>query len=229
MTPPTSSTWSRYLLAATGTATVAASSASAAIVYWNPADVTAFQSPPGDEPTNFFNFDMLEGLASIAEGRSATAFAVDVSGDYVQIYNMTVPSGIVSTFAGSAFLASKLAFGTPIDGNSSFNTGYGSAFFDFGNYLNNPDWNTGNDGVTGYVGLKFEILPGETHYGWARFTYNDTSNNLVLNDFAYENVAGVGILAGAGAAPIPEPGSAALVAALAAGSIATYRRRRQAA
>ncbi len=102
--------------------------------------------------------------------------------------------------------------------------GFNEADFDFNNGGAYP-WNTKVDGTTGYTGLRFDISGG-THYGWARFTYNDASDNLVLHDFAYEDVAETSINAGDGA--IPETGSA-LLALAGLGGLALRRRRQRVA
>ena len=48
-----------------------------------------------------------------------------------------------------------------------------------------------------YLGIRFEIN-GETHYGWARIDVDVTANSIrtLLTGYAYNTVAGQGILAG---------------------------------
>lgn len=206
------SAWTRYLVAASGTA-LAASSASAAVVYWNPAD---HQADVGQS----FSFDILTGTVTVSGGSSASAFQVsNHDSDYVELVSTASLSNPV---VGGNRMA-RLSSGATIDGSSPFGGGT-FVYFDYENDSGYP-WNTGVDGTTGYIGLRFAIS-GQTHYGWAQFTYNDVSNNIILRDFAYQDVAGAAIVAGASA--IPEPASATLLLALAAGSVATYRRRRAA-
>ncbi len=86
--------------------------------------------------------------------------------------------------------------------------------------------------TTGIIGFKFNpastdgFNPGAnntpTHYGWFRLEVNTTTGGKIV-DWAYENVAGVSIGAGA----VPEPSSLGCLALGAAG-IRSLRRRRQA-
>ncbi len=121
---------------------------------------------------------------------------------------------------------SNLAAGSAVSSASSWAGATAGTWTYFDNRGPDNDghpWNTGADGVNGFVGLRFQIT-GSTHYGWARFTYDDaTTGNLTLHDFAYDDVAEQSINAGA----IPEPGSALL--ALAGLGGAALRRRRKAA
>ena len=206
--------WTRYLIAASGTA-LAASTASAAIVYRNPA--VDQQADLGQ----FFSFDMLTGTVTVSGDTTDSAFRVNNLGnDYITLVSTNSLNDPV--IGGDQM--SRLSVGAEIGGSSAFG-GSASVYFEYNNSFDFP-WNTEADGTTGYVGLRFAIS-GNVHYGWAQFTYNDISNNIILHDFAYEDVANTAIFAG-DTGVIPEPGSAALFAALAAGSIATYRRRRSA-
>ena len=72
----------------------------------------------------------------------------------------------------------------------------------------------------GYIGLQFE-KEGTDYYGWAEVRYS-TANALSLYSFAYQD-DGSPILAGT---LIPEPKTNALLAALVAGSVVMYGRRR---
>jgi len=76
----------------------------------------------------------------------------------------------------------------------------------------------------GYLGLRVQ-LNGNTLYGWADVTFTKTGADAYMNtlhSYAYEDVANQAIMAGA----IPEPSSAALLVAGAAGASALRRRRR---
>ena len=56
--------------------------------------------------------------------------------------------------------------------------------------------------------LGFELIQdSNSHYGWIQLE-TDTFNNVLLVDYAYENLAGTPIAAGA--APVPEPSTYAL-------------------
>jgi hypothetical protein len=59
-------------------------------------------------------------------------------------------------------------------------------------------WANGGKGVTDrYLGIKFAIN-GKFHYGWARLTLktDGTDFTVTLNGYAYETIAGKGIVAG---------------------------------
>ena len=73
---------------------------------------------------------------------------------------------------------------------------------------------------TELVGFRFDIA-GQTHYGWANITVGN--EQLSINNWAYEGLAGVSILAGA----VPEPADAAVglgLLALGAAGVNAYKR-----
>jgi MYXO-CTERM domain-containing protein len=81
-------------------------------------------------------------------------------------------------------------------------------------------------GATNMIGFKFVAASGQTHYGWMRFAVgaigsaglgNNAPTRTVV-DFAWENVAGTAIAAGA----VPAPGALAL---LGVAGLASRRRR----
>lgn len=220
-----------YLAGVAGTAAMlAAPQAQAAVIYTDNLDIFA--------PVGFgFTFEPGTGLI----GGAVNGQTVPTSGFTVWNYGLPYTNYIqltgdaknpaVGTLAGPN-AASNLALGTTI-GSASVFAGSGAypyfMYFDKSNAAGFP-WNTELDGTTGYVGLKFE-MGANTHYGWARFTYDDlTTGNITLHDFAYENVAGQSILAGdtGPAAHVPEP-SRALLALAGLCGVALRRRRKQAA
>jgi hypothetical protein len=80
----------------------------------------------------------------------------------------------------------------------------------------------------GFVGIRFKD-GADIYYGWMRVSisnYNNSDFMAVIIDWAYENTPGVGIRAGA--TPIPEPTTTAMLLAGAAAGLAVLRRRRRA-
>lgn len=93
-------------------------------------------------------------------------------------------------------------------------------------------------GSTGYFGIRASntAMTGSTNpldfqylYGWVGFT-RQTDGNVTIHDMAYETTINSSIIAGAGAAAVPEPSScAALAGAMALGFVTLRRRRKPAA
>jgi len=89
-----------------------------------------------------------------------------------------------------------------------------------------------------FIGLEVDLDNSGTspdlHYAWIRVSVAaDLSTAtlpqfLVIHDWAYETQTGVGILTGAGAGVVPEPGTLQVVALGGAGLVAWRRRRQQA-
>jgi hypothetical protein len=87
--------------------------------------------------------------------------------------------------------------------------------------ISSPDFGAGS-----YMGFRTD----QGNYGWLEVTWTSTSLQFQILSGAYENVAGVAILAGdtgAGPAPIPEPGTWVAMAVFAGGAaFARWRKRR---
>ena len=107
----------------------------------------------------------------------------------------------------------NLAVGTLIDGSGAFASGDGAS-------SNNLTLNGES-----IVGFKFQIGSG-THYGWFRVSLAGSlgAQPRKIVDWAYEDAAGVGILAGATPSAVPGGGLASLV--LTGFGSAAFRRRR---
>tara|TARA_R110000782_G_scaffold19101_4_gene51994 strand:- start:2690 stop:3325 length:636 start_codon:yes stop_codon:yes gene_type:complete len=84
---------------------------------------------------------------------------------------------------------------------------------------NNSQWNLNSD--QNLVGFRFvnEANGNAIHYGWARISFGATVTSRSLVEYAYEDVAGGSI--GAGAVPAP-----AAMALLGMGGLVAARRRR---
>ncbi len=90
-------------------------------------------------------------------------------------------------------------------------------------YINEQgEW---DNGLTAFAGFRFLNASG-VHYGWVRLLVEETSNQITIFDYAYEDTPDTAIAAGAGAAAVPEPGTMALVLIGACGLAARRRRLR---
>ena len=119
--------------------------------------------------------------------------------------------------------AGNLALGTVIGAAGSYNTGTGNVYGTTAATGLNGGWTYSSENI---IGFKFVAASGATHYGWMRFAMgaagsSGTSMTRTVVDFAWENVAGTSIQAGAGA--VPAPGALALLGV--AGLAGTRRRR----
>lgn len=95
--------------------------------------------------------------------------------------------------------------------NNGYSTGYQSLNYGSGSFGN---WVSVTDK---YLGLRF-VVGANTYYGWARLDVNADGSVWSVKDYAYENVAGTSILAGAaGAVATPIPSSPATLVTAADG------------
>jgi hypothetical protein len=127
------------------------------------------------------------------------------------LFSPVAPGGGAYVVTAPGFGA-NLALGAPISAASTFGSGISS---------NIAQWNL--NGSNNLVGFRFqnEANANSIHYGWARIEFGSTITNRRLVEYAYENVAGASISAGA----VPEPSSLGLLAMGAVGLMA--RRRKQ--
>jgi hypothetical protein len=141
-------------------------------------------------------------------------------GNYQGATVLGFPGQLVLSNASFPFYVTALTSGDLIDSSAVGPTFYGSLA-----YAANP--NAEFDGVPGaFIGLSFPIGANDlahTHYGWVRVTIDNAAGSFVINDWAYNTVAGEPIRAG----QVPEPTSLGMLAAGAAG-VAAMRRRRAA-
>ncbi len=111
--------------------------------------------------------------------------------------------------------AGNLAAGTLIGSTGSFNTATANVY---GNAAAGWQYSAIN-----MIGFRFVSAAGTTHYGWMRFAMGapgsaGTAMTRTVVDYAWENVAGTSIAAGA----VPAPGALAL---LGVAGLASRRRR----
>lgn len=77
-----------------------------------------------------------------------------------------------------------------------------------------------DDSLTAFAGFRFTNASG-VRYGWVRLFVEETSNNIVVFDYAYEDTPDTAIVTGA----VPEPGLWALLL-LGVGGVVARRRGR---
>jgi hypothetical protein len=132
-----------------------------------------------------------------------------VLGDGTGIAESSTQPGAADRFGAGETISAARPFATTVNLYSEMNP---STF----------DW---SGGTRGFLGLRIQ-LNGNTHYGWADISLNKNgadSYNHTLYAYAYDDAPGQPIVAGA----IPEPSTAALLVAGAAGAACVRRRRGQ--
>lgn len=147
-------------------------------------------------------------------GSGVTGWDVNPYGATNLQFFSSVGGGYVRGGGSSTTLVDNLAHGTLINASQSFGSGNaettGSTAFNLGSMSN-------------LVGFRFvNEATGATHYGWMRILLGGaglSAQPRAIIEYAYENVAGVGIGAGQ---IIPAPGALALLGLAAI----TGRRRR---
>jgi hypothetical protein len=203
--------------AALGLASTAATSATAAVVF-TPLDV-----PLTISAGESIYFDPVTSAAGYTDLPSAIRlfFADDYpGGSSSQKPSLDTWNSISVQFAlhSTSGFADNLDLGDSIDSGLNWSSTNTKANIN-DNGANNSDWAAG---TRGYVAYRINPDDPSPLYGWAEIEY-ETDFQLTLFGFAY-NSSGVPILAG----EIPEAGANPwILAAVTAGSVAAYRRRRQ--
>lgn len=129
--------------------------------------------------------------------------------------------GLQFAINGGYASPSNFALGSSIGSSANFErSGLYSSFRTYASYSypSSPNFGPGS-----YMGFR----TAQNNFGWLGVTWNRTSLDFQILSGAYEDVPGVAILAGASAAPIPEPGTWAALAVFAGGAaFARWRQRR---
>jgi hypothetical protein len=208
---PTKPTMKSKTLAIATAAGAATAPASAVIIH---TDLTTPVSVPEQGSLIFFSLsEQWAGTTNQSMGGEAfQLYFYDIYQGKPAIENI----GTASAVANSGDFAVNFPEGSLISGSASFNS---NLTYINRNGDNNANWAVG---TRGYLGLRFDN-DGTDNFGWADIEFT-SDFALTLYSFAYDS-SGAGIEAGA----IPEPQTAALLAALAAGSAALLSRRRRAA
>lgn len=233
ISPSTSSRLARYSSsAAVGALSLASSNA--AIVYVNGGDTLLTDPVPNNGGSTLYAYDLdSDGVNDLRlRVRSeVTGVGTAASLSLVHAANIAGASvGIAGQNVGNYPYAGRLSAGTTIDGSTAFlvlttttvNTIGNGASMAFGPGYANSQWAFAGSN-SGYLGVRFNIGTAE-HFAWMRLTVEpQTSTNpraITVHEWAYENVPGVGIEAGA----VPEPSALGL---LALGSVGLAARRRR--
>lgn len=205
---------------AIATAAGAATSASAAIIHLDLSESPVSATGAGI----FFSLsDQWVSNLNLSESFGGEFFGGEFFGLYFYdtlrakpVFHNGYGSSSSSVATDGGLLAKNFAAGSLISGSETFLNQF--------LYINSGGNNDANwaAGTRGFLGLRFNNS-GTPNFGWADLEYS-SDNSLILYGFAYDD-SGAPIEAGA----IPEPGAAALLAALAAGSVALLNRRRRAA
>jgi hypothetical protein len=101
-----------------------------------------------------------------------------------------VPTTFSSLFAEALSAGASIGPASPITLDTFATIGRFSSFstgtYAYGNWAGEQDK---------YFGVSF-VLPDGVHYGWIRASVDSNYGSVTIKDFAYEDVAGVGIAAG---------------------------------
>ncbi len=182
---------------AAGAAVAIASAADAGIVYSGALNTVI----PANIDGLYIN---IETGATGSSGSSVAGWDVNPYGSnaaYVSLYRPSTSGFMRNPNAGTAAGRTNLDEGMEIGSAAFF---YASSQFQIGTGAGQVLANS-----TGIIGFKFAAADGLTHYGWMRIAIGADANTRTLVDYAFDDVAGASILAGA--TGIPAPGALALL------------------
>ncbi|MBE7157407.1 MAG: PEP-CTERM sorting domain-containing protein [Rhodospirillales bacterium] len=233
--PPTIS--SRVLLGVAAGAAVglAVPGASAAVVTFDPANVTI---GAGGSGTGTVYFDPRTGYVGGTQDEGN-----GVETEFGLGYNINAAKpvllGLDNTQAGANYsgeglfangYAIRAGTSAAIDSTAGSISGTGGFLYLNSNNDSNSQWPAGSHG---FLGLVITNDPNggaaAANFGWAEVSYN-TDESLTLYRFGYETDLNTTITTPATLAPgdaVPEPGSLAAVASLGAAGLLAYRRRQR--
>lgn len=203
---PLSAKLALYAAAAAVVCTGEATTASAAIIYNDPADITV----PNNIDGVYLNLTTGASSTSAIAGYDLNPFGLT---DGLSFLTPMDGGGALATSASGPIAA--LSAGALIGPNSSYRVGAVIA----------PNFRVTD---TKFLGLRFiNDVTGAINYGWVEFTTTaSTGFPATINRFAYENT-GVSLLAGQ-TGVVPEPGTVAVlgVFGLGAAGVRAWRRRK---
>ena len=129
--------------------------------------------------------------------------------------------GVFLQFLGGNAYASpaNLPGGTTIDGSlANWSAVGGASVFRYGPSI------SADFGANSYMAFRFGTI-GNFNYGWLEVTWNSTSSDWQILSGAYENTVNTAIAAGQGAASVPAPSPASLLALIVGGAALRQWRR----
>lgn len=221
-----------YLAAAVGASTLAATS-DAAIVNL---DLSAWSGPNAGLASDAEGSISLQGLDARLTGTLHT-FNAKLFGN--NIYTGLAGSGVEIVNSDYTYARpTRFNAGSTIDGDASYflishsyavfrleDRGYyypshtsNDTFYD-GYWYNGYTYTSPNFGADSFLGFR-----SNGHYGWLEVTWNSSTQVFEILGGAFEDVAGVGIEAGA-VASVPEPASVLGTIGLLAGGVFVRRRK----
>jgi hypothetical protein len=207
-----------YSLAASAAAASHGPEASAAVVY---SGLQSYSIPQTDDFQINFNGDGFNDID--LDNYAFTPLPPNYPGGNYQ-GSYAYSGRLFAFFTNSRVYTTALSAGTLISGAGI--SGYFDASMAYG--ANNPNAQF-NDVENAFIGLSFFALSQSPNpfYAWVRVAVDNAAGAFVVKDWAYESVAGTGILAGdTGSGFVPEPGSLGLLAAGSVG-LAALRRKRE--
>ena len=202
-----------YLTAAVTVGTLA-NTADAAIVNLDVSSISGANAgiAPGGQRSNI----LLSSLGLGAAGLTGDFDLYNMSLGYSTYLGIDIDTGKIAINGGHAS-PRNFAAGDTIDGSALFSSSASSTVFLYDNGTTSTSNAFGKDSFLGF-------RSGNNHYGWLKVTWNGTDTFEILSG-AFEDQAGAGILAGAGASAIPEPVSMLSTMGMLASGLLIRRRK----